>query len=80
MRGGQAQVAGAARRLDFCFVILTRAVRPPTKSRAWLPGATRNQQLFILSVLPSGLVSTREVRDADAAGREEPVFSSSLLM
>lgn len=82
MRGRQAQVAGAARGLDFCFVILTRAVRPPTKSRAWLPGATRNHQLFILSLLPSGLASAREVRevrDADPAGREELVFSSSLL-
>lgn len=79
MQGRQARVAGAARGLDFCFVILTRALRPPTKSRAWLPGATGNLQLFILSALPSGLASTREVRDADPAGREELVFSSSLL-
>lgn len=80
LRGPQAQVAEAVRGLDFCFVILTRAVLPPPKSRAWLPGATRNQQLFILSLLPSGLASTREVRDADTAGREELVFSSSSLM
>ena len=80
MRGQPGQVAGAARGLDFCFVILTRAVRPPTKSRAWLPGATRNPQLFILSLLPSGLASTREVRDADTAGREALVVSPSLFM
>lgn len=68
------QVARAARGLDFCFVILTLAVHPPPKSRAWLPGATRNPPLFILSLLPSGLASTREVRDAAARG--ELVFAS----
>lgn len=74
-----ARVTGAARGLDFCFVILTRALRPPPKSRAWLPRATRNPQLFILSLLPPGLAFTREVRDADAAGREKLVFSFVLV-
>lgn len=71
------QVARAARGLDFCFVILTPAVHPPTESGAWLPGATGNPPLFTLSWLPSGLAAAREVRDA--AGPGELVFSSDLF-
>ncbi|CAO2581277.1 Thioredoxin reductase 1, cytoplasmic, partial [Lemmus lemmus] len=53
------------------------AVHPPPKSRAWLPGATRNPPLFILSLLPSGLASTREVRDSTVRG--ELLFASCLF-
>lgn len=54
-------VASAARRVGFCFVILTLAVCPPIQRRARLLGATGNPQPFLLSLLQSRIAPERQV-------------------
>lgn len=54
-------VAKAARGVDFCFVILTLAVRPPIQRRAWLLVATGSPQPFPLSLLQSRIASELKV-------------------